>query len=60
MRLARRKQGKKTHPNHGGCRRPMAAMVPSLRHCRILQLANMLCDKSMLLKLEIIIVFTIY
>ncbi len=38
----------------------MAAMVPYPRHCYIQQLANMLCDKSMLLKLENIIVFTIY
>jgi hypothetical protein len=26
--LARRKQGKKIHPDHGSRRRPMAAMVP--------------------------------
>jgi hypothetical protein len=31
----------------------MAIMVPSLRHRRIVQSANMLCDKSMTLKLEI-------
>jgi hypothetical protein len=36
----------------------MAAMVPSPRHRRIQQLANMLHDKSMSLKLENIIVFT--
>jgi hypothetical protein len=35
-------------------------MVPSPQHRRIQQLANMLRDKSMLLKLEDIIVFTIY
>ena len=52
--------GKKTHPNHGGRRRPTAAMVPPPRRRRIQQSANMLCDKSMLLKLENIIVFTIY
>jgi hypothetical protein len=38
----------------------MAAMVPSSQHCHIQQLANMLQDKSMSLKLENIIVFTIY
>jgi hypothetical protein len=38
----------------------MAAMVPSPWHHRIQQLANMLRKKSMLLKLENIIVFTIY
>jgi hypothetical protein len=37
----------------------MAAMVPSPQHCLIQQLANMLRNKSMLLKLENIIVFTI-
>jgi hypothetical protein len=37
-----------------------ATMVPSFRHRRMLQLANMLCDKFMLLKLENIIVFTNY
>jgi hypothetical protein len=59
--LARWKLGKKhTHPNHGGRHRPMAAMVPSPWHQPIQQLANMLRDKSMSLKLENIIVFTIY
>jgi hypothetical protein len=38
----------------------MAAMVPSPRHRRIQQLANMLGDKSMTLKLENIIAFTMY
>ncbi len=38
----------------------MAAMVPSPRHRRIQQLANMLRDKSMLLKLDNIIVITMY
>jgi hypothetical protein len=38
----------------------MDAMVPSPRHRRIQQLANMLCNKSMLLKLENIIVFAKY
>ena len=58
MQLARQKVGKKhTHPNHGGRHCPTAAMVPSSRHCHIQQLANMLRGKSMLLKLENIIVF---
>jgi hypothetical protein len=38
----------------------MAAMVPSPQHRRIQQLANMLRNKSMFLKLENIIVFTMY
>jgi hypothetical protein len=38
----------------------MPAMVPSPRHRRMQQLANMLRDKSMLLKLENIIVFAMY
>jgi hypothetical protein len=38
----------------------MAAMVPSHQHCCIKQLANMLRNKSMVLKLEKNIVFTIY
>ncbi len=58
--LASRKLGKKTHTNHGGRRCHMAATVPTPRHRRIQQLANMLCVKSMLLKLENIIVFTMY
>jgi hypothetical protein len=58
--LARQKIGKKIHPNHSGCHCPMAAMVPSPRHHHIQQLANLLHDMSMLLKLENIIVFTIY
>jgi hypothetical protein len=49
--LARQKLGKKTHPNHGGCHRPTAAMVPSSRHHHIQQLANMLRIKSVI-KLE--------
>jgi hypothetical protein len=57
MQVARRKLGKKTHPNHGGHHCLMGAMVPSPRHCRIEQLANMLRKKSMPLKLENIIVF---
>jgi hypothetical protein len=58
--LARRKQAKKTHPNHGGCHCPMAVMVPSPRHRRMQQSANVLRNKSLLLKLENIIIFTIY
>jgi hypothetical protein len=38
----------------------MAAMVPSSRHRHVQQLANMLRDKSMALKLDNIIVFIIY
>jgi hypothetical protein len=58
--LARWKQGKKNQPNHGGRHCPMVAIVPSPRHCRIQQLANMLRDKSMSVKLENIIVFTMH
>ncbi len=60
MQLARQKLGKKAHPNHGGHHCPTAAMVPSFRHRHIQQLANMLRNKSMSLKLDNIIVFTIY
>ena len=61
MGLARWKLGNNTHPNHGGRHCPMAAMVPSPWHHPIQQLANMLHDKSMLLKLEnIFVFFTIY
>jgi hypothetical protein len=56
MQLARRKLGKNTHPIHGGCHCPMVAMVPSPQHRRIQQLANMLQNKSMSLKLENVIV----
>jgi hypothetical protein len=55
-RLARQKICKKTHPNHCGRHCPMAAMLPSPQHRHIQQLANMLRDKFMLLKLEKIIV----
>jgi len=58
-RLARRKLAKKSHPNHGGRRRPTAAMVPPSRRRRTQQSANMLRYKSMSLKLDNIIVFTI-
>jgi hypothetical protein len=59
MQLARQKLGKNTHSNHGGRHCPMSPMVPSSRHRRVKQLANMLHNKSMLLKLENIIIFTI-
>jgi hypothetical protein len=39
---------------------PMAAMVPRPRRRRTQQSANMMRNKSMSLKLEDIIVFTIY
>jgi hypothetical protein len=38
----------------------MAAMVPHPRHRRTQKSANMISDKSMLFKVEDIIVFTIY
>jgi hypothetical protein len=60
MQLARRKLGKKAHPNHGGRHCPTAAMVPSSRYRHMQQLASMMRNKTMLLKLENIIVFTIY
>ncbi len=50
----------KTHPNHGGRRRPTAAMAPHPRRRRAQQSTNMIVDKSMLLKVEDLIVFTIY
>ncbi len=51
---------RKSHPHHGGRRRPTAAMVPHPRRRRTQQPANMMRDKSMSLKLEDIIVFIIY
>ncbi len=59
-RLARQKLGKKTHPNHGGRHRHMAAMVPPPRRRCIHQSANILCDKSMSLKLKNIIVLLLF
>ena len=50
----------KTHPNHGSRRRPTAAMAPRPRRRRAQQSTNMIVDKSMLLKVEDLIVFTIY
>ncbi len=58
--LTRRKLGKKIHPNHGGRQRPTAAMVTPPRRLVIRQSSNTMHDKSMSLKLENIIVFTIY
>jgi hypothetical protein len=58
--LARQKIGRKTHLNQGDHHRPTAAMVPSPQHRLMQQLANMLHNKSMLLKLEKIIDFTMY
>ena len=58
--LTRRKLGKKIHPDHGGRQRPTAAMVTPPRRQVIRQSSNTMCDKSMSLKLENIIVFTIY
>jgi hypothetical protein len=59
MQLARQKLGKK-NSNHGGGHCPTDAMVPPSWHCCKQQLANMLHNKSMLLKLENIIVLTMY
>jgi hypothetical protein len=58
--LTRRKLGKKIHPDHGGRQRPTAAMVTPPRRRVIRQSSNTMCDKYMSLKLENIIVFTIY
>jgi hypothetical protein len=52
--LAKRKLGKKIHPDHGGCQRPTAAMVTPPRRRVIRQSPNsMISDKSMSLKLEV-------
>jgi hypothetical protein len=51
---------RKTHPQHGGCRRLTAAMVPRPRRRCAQQSANMMRNNSMSLKLEDIIVFTIF
>jgi hypothetical protein len=51
--ISRQKLGIKTPFNHDSRHCPTTAtMVPSLWHHRIQQLANMLRDKSMPLKLE--------
>jgi hypothetical protein len=58
--LTRRKLGKKIHPDHGGRQRPTATIVTPPWRRVIRQSSNTMCDKSMSLKLEKIIVFTIY
>ena len=59
MRWARRKLGKKIHPDHGGRRRPMAAMAPRSRRWGITKLANTLHDKSVPLNLKYILIINI-
>ncbi len=59
-RLARQKIGKKIHLNHGGRRRPTAAMVHPPWHRDIPQAAHTLPDKSMSLKLEYLFFITFY
>jgi hypothetical protein len=56
MQSARQKLDKKTHPNHDSCHCPMNTMVHSPRHHHIQQLANMQRNKSIVLKIENIIV----
>jgi hypothetical protein len=46
--------------NHGGCRRPTAAMKPHSRLLSIQQSANILCDRLVLLKLEKTIIINVY
>jgi hypothetical protein len=58
MQLARQKLDKKVHPDHGGRRRPTAAMVHPPPRRDIPQAAHTLCDKSMLLKLEYLFYIT--
>jgi hypothetical protein len=58
MQLARQKLDKKIHPDHGGRRRPTAAMVHPPPRRDIPQAAHTLCDKSMLLKLEYLFYIT--
>jgi hypothetical protein len=55
-------EGKKNTlpPWHGGRRHPMAATVPRPRRRHTQQSVIMMCDKSMSLKLEDIIVYAIY
>jgi hypothetical protein len=60
MQLTRQKLGKKTHPDHGGRRRPTATMVPFSWRRGIQQSANMLRDNYMSLKIENIFDITIY
>jgi hypothetical protein len=58
--LTRRKLGKKIQPNNGGRQRPTPAMVNPPGRRVIQQSSNMMCGKSMSLKLKNINVFTIY
>jgi hypothetical protein len=58
--LARRKLGKKIHPDHGGRQRPTAAVVNLPRRRVIRQSSNIIRDKSRPLKLDNNVVFTIY
>jgi hypothetical protein len=60
MRLARRKLGKNNTPQPWWPPSPYDLHGAPPRHRRIRQSANMLCDKSISLKLENKIVFTIY
>jgi hypothetical protein len=48
-----------TSNNHGSCRHPMAAMGPHSKLLSIQQSANILCDRTMLLKLEITIIINV-
>ncbi len=50
----------RTSNNHGGCRRPiMAAMGTHSQLLSIQQSANILCNRTMLLKLEITIIIDV-
>jgi hypothetical protein len=46
--------------DHGGRRRPTAAMKPHSRLLSIQQSANILCDRLVLLKLEKTIIINVY
>ncbi len=46
--------------NDGSRRRPTAAMKPHSRHLSIHQLANILCNRFVLLKLEKTIISNVY
>ena len=46
--------------NHGGRRRPTAAMKPHSPLLSIQQSANILCDRLVLLKLEKTIIINVY
>jgi hypothetical protein len=49
----------RTSNDHGGCHCPMAAMGPHSRLLSIQQSANILCDRTTLLKLEITIIINV-